>query len=1011
VKRYLAVIAATMLISALSALTAFASDYTVIADFDSESAITWSPKDAVSSITTLRDIDTSQNRGKVLSVEGSFADASAIRSVVAEFERPIDLSLYKSLSVSIFADPLSMHERNDCFLRIIINDSWGDHYESIIGLEAGKWEKAVADISSYSNRSSVVSIEFGVVPAHAEIGRWDGGFILDEISAVNKINTALSDRFSFEKYSVWGASLSFAPDKSYLDLEVYESTDSVILEFDVAAIIDPDSNSLRIALENRSDASIIKASLLRTTGEEDVLLAALPKSEEFTVLNLDVRRPSDIKAVKLEFAADGGYIRIYGIEFSSVYGRDSYVTYGEVSECTLSDDSKNIIISGKIPRSNVSAYSDATLLLYSLNLNENARDYDYASATPIASHGMSTKFRFSIPADNGELKKYVVMISSPYMLFVDTPSYVESDILNYEKGALEAGLSNATQLAALESISTSAVVDIYIDKMLSCELSGYLHTIGDDRYYFEKAYIDSIDKKINAYKAAGAEISLRLMIGSDKHSEIVRADSPFIPDSYFPDITTDSGYSKMRACVEFLSERYVPGESGAGVNSFIIGKAVNTSSELFYTSTTSITDFVSSYVDLMRFVYAYSKKHLPETCIYASLGDVYEYSSYENVNNRFDTKLFAQSLYTHIADEGMFPFGICIDSFSGANSHNKILSASDESSLDMLFQSEIFKEQDIPVIFIDHIGYTNISDTGADRSVLSRLLNMAGYTKVKSYIIDCDNASSYTDRIAYAIRSFLCGDTEELSLFGINTEKYNELVSKGQIHKKNISYCDAVYSLPFKPLGKHNYFNTDSYSNIDRILPISGSKEIKLSASRTGKRYLTITADASISDFADQTSVGGVLFFENSKNFTYTPLVSFDLSVSQAESEQSIPVTLRFTGKERIHDVNVTLTGAESQTVYADLSEYNEHPFDSVVILVKDVSSDYTTLSIGSIEGLSGIYSDNELTALVTNLAQDDKSQNRLDPAVISGFIIVLTALSTITLLLFFKSRRNDDDK
>jgi len=189
------------------------------------------------------------------------------------------------------------------------------------------------------------------------------------------------------------------------------------------------------------------------------------------------------------------------------------------------------------------------------------------------------------------------------------------------------------------------------------------------------------------------------------------------------------------------------------------------------------------------------------------------------------------------------------------------------------------------------------------------------------------------------------------------------------------------------------------------------TKEIKLSASRTGKRYLTITADASISDFADQTSVGGVLFFENSKNFTYTPLVSFDLSVSQAESEQSIPVTLRFTGKERIHDVNVTLTGAESQTVYADLSEYNEHPFDSVVILVKDVSSDYTTLSIGSIEGLSGIYSDNELTALVTNLAQDDKSQNRLDPAVISGFIIVLTALSTITLLLFFKSRRNDDDK
>ncbi len=1010
-KKYIAIIAAILLASAFGAITAFASDYTVITDFDEKSSITWTPKDAVSGITVVKDIDINQNRGKVLSAEGALEDASAIRSIVAEFERPLDLSDYKSLSVCVFIDPVSMHDNNDCFLRIIFNSSSGKQHESIIALKAGTWEKVCADISSYSHRSSISSIELGVVPNHVEIAQWGGGFMLDEIAACDKIDTSLSDRFSFEKYSVRGASMSFAGDKTYFDLEADDSTDSVILEFDVAAIIKPDSNSLRIALENRCNASVIKVSLMRAgSTEEDVLIAGLPKSEDFTVINIDARRPSDVESIRLEFVAEEGSMRIHGIEFASVYGRDSYVTYGEVSRCVLSDDAKNIIISGKIPRSTVSAYADATLLLYSLNLNENARDYDYSSAEPIASHGMSTKFRFSIPADKSELKKYVVMISAPYMLFVDTPSYAESDIIPYQSSSLDVGLYNASDDGIFESTASAAVVDVYIDKMLSSDLSGYLINIENSRYYFERSYIDSIDKTINAYKAAGATISLRLLIGSDQHSDIVFAKSDFNGANYFPNIKTDAGYSKMRACVEFLSERYLSKKSKAGVKSFVIGKAVNAGDENFYTEASSITDFVASYAELMRFVYSYSKNRLPEVRVYASFGDVYEYSSYENVSNRFDTKLFLQALYTHITDEGIFPFGICIDSFSVDNSHNKILSASDISSLDMLFATQSLKNEDLPVIFVDNIVRTNLSDTDVDSCVLSRLIDMAEYGKVSSYITDCDNNLSYSNRISSVIKAFLSNDTQKLSSLGINIEEYDELVSKGKIHTKSTSFCDAIYSLPFKPIGKYSYFSMDSYSSVDRMLPVYGSGEVKFSPARSGKRYLTISADESGADNTAQAFLGAVLFFENSINFTYTPLIAFDLSVSEIESTESIPLTLRFTGENHIHDVYAALEHGESQIIYADLSEYKDNLFDSVQILIKEAYSDSMILNIGSIEGFSGIYSDTELSELAASLTETDKSQSRLDPAVISGFIIVLTALSTITLLLYFKLRKNEND-
>ena len=1002
-----------LLISALLAVTAFADDDLIIADFDSKvaSGVSFIPGDAVEGVSVVTDPSSSAGRGNILAVNCLNTDSSVIRTVTAVLDSPADLSAYKSLSASIFIDPISSNDSNSCFVRITLSNTYEDRFESITSIEAGEWADISADISEFMGRDSINMIEFGIIPDHIDSGIWDGGFTLDNISALGRVNAELSDRFSFESFTSQGCNGVLAADNSSLELIFDESTELAFIEFPIAVPAKNYANTLRINLENRSDADTFTVVLLKDDTSAPIREAKrLDTSSEPFIYRVNVEDPNEIRRIRLEFPNLSGSAIIRSIEFSSVYDNTPYITYGNITNCSLSADGNSISIAGELGREYVTEFSGSELCLYSLELNEDARTYDYKNNEPIARHGISTKFRFTVDTGTGnessKFKKYVVMISTSPMIFVDTPTYItETAMPTKSDGALEVGLSAYSAYTVSNSGADSTIIDIFTDKLACPERNGYMHTLDGKQYYFTKSYVDSLDRQIGALTASGVSISLRLLIGSDEITDIVYAGQSAGYDNYLANIQTKAGYNDIRATVEFLAGRYVKNGVG-GVDSFIVGSAVNAGADKLYAPAMSMTDFVNAYADIMRLIYLSASHASQPVHIYASLSDVFEYETYKSVPNRFDTSLFVDALSTYIADEGAFPWGICIESknsYPEAKNGDKLLSVSDTDTYDELFALLSLKKNsgDRPVISADHIDYTNIGEQEYDSFSAIRLTEAAGYGKFYRYIITVDKNSPHTEAVSDAISAVTENNTVALSRLGVNIKSFGRLIENKKLAVSVKSSAAALTALPFEAKGKYTYLDFNSYPQLDRLVLSYNASLIKLVPMQSG----TLAMRANL-DRTEQNEPLGAGISLNGTDLKYTPVISLDI-MAAGLSENAV-LTLRFVGEKRTHSVNAVLSPDGWQTIYADISEFADFGSFSSIELLIDTNADTVTLYADNLTGYSKEYSSEELIPLISDNITDSDHGKSLDPTVITVFVFVIVILLSLVLILSLNSKKND---
>ena len=990
--------------------TASASDILIIEDFDSDSNnITWTAGNAVSSIIISNGTNTNESSGKVLAALGSTDDSSLIRTISADFDVPVDLSDYKYVSVSLFVDGISGADDNDCFFRMTLHGLNGEQFESISGLKSGKWQEISADISKWKEKSSVVSIEFGVVPVHIESGIWDKGFIIDNLLAHDAADISVADRFLFENFTIEGGELSFAKDKSFFELSCGHHSNKVSLEFDMCQNVPDTCDTLRIALENLSDAKMLNVSVSRENDMSyEIATAPLSGETGMSICTLNIKRPWDIDNLRLEIPITTGKIKIHSIQFTSTYSNTYYTTYGSITECSLSSDGKSITISGELPREYVTKFSDCKFYLYSLEPNENARNYSYEDSLAIATHGISTKFSFNIPtsshSDTAQFKKYVVMISTQPKVFLDTPVYITSNEKNESTGEFFAGVCNTSDYTISQSCSSATIVDVYIDKLLSSERTGFLYSSGGSHYYFNNNYIEELNRKFGACKAAGISTSVRLMIGSDKFEEIIYDNFGTKYDSYFPDTSSAEGYAVIKAVIEYLTEKYSGSESAPGVDSFIIGKAVNTGNDVYFAPQTSMTEFVHAYAGLLRFTYICASDISDNIRVYASVGNVFEYSFLESKENRFDTKAFAEALASHISDEGSFPWGICIETYDAQNTSHKVLSPDMPGSYNLLSSISVFSNEDlyIPIIVADHLSHeTNIEELTA-----KRLLNAAKCKNIDRYIFSCEEEHVSGQSVADILKAFMSENTDSLSAININ--EYKSIINNNRINTCKIAEVHAQEELQFTPKGKYLYFEPDSYKRLNNVWPLYNTGEVKLSSEQS--RYnITAHIQKGLTDTEHSSNSGIAFCFEQSENFSYTPTVSLEIKISDIAKQNVtlVPVVIRFTGKNFVYDVNATLQSNTWQTIYADMSGLEQAAFHSVQILIDSEEIDSANISVANITGYSGIYSDTKLSKLIKRYHDSANKSGNINPVIVSIFIIIISALITSTTILVLKSKKS----
>ncbi len=274
---------------------------------------------------------------------------------------------------------------------------------------------------------------------------------------------------------------------------------------------------------------------------------------------------------------------------------------GSVYQCTLDSDSGMLTISGTVDHKVATRHKDATLSLYRIRPWENTTGA-IRYGTLIVRVVMSMRFEIKVSCESiaDRLSMYAVALEDgDEILLVAPPRYIDCNATAPVSGGFK-GVNTKDHVSAVNSDASSAFVDVELDKLKSETRNGYFYTIDGEIFYFDRAYIDSLDKAVRSYGAAGANVYLRLLIPSDGalpvFTEEKRGTAPY--NSIY--VNNESALISLYAHIHFICSRYSGGADGS-ITGFIIGRGLNEPS--LYNFSTDVGDgycrMISSIVSII----------------------------------------------------------------------------------------------------------------------------------------------------------------------------------------------------------------------------------------------------------------------------------------------------------------------------------------------------------------------------------------------------------------------------
>lgn len=259
---------------------------------------------------------------------------------------------------------------------------------------------------------------------------------------------------------------------------------------------------------------------------------------------------------------------------------------GSVYQCKL-DENGTLTISGTVEHKVATQYRDGELVLYRMRPWETTTSAVKEGA-PIARAALSMRFEFKLSCDNvaDRLSMYVVALQNRgETLLVAPPKYADCESSAPLVDGFK-GVNTKDHVTAVNSDASTAVVDVELDKLKSESRNGYFYTVDGEMFYFDRAYIDSLDKAVRSYCAAGANVYLRLLLPSDGAPTEFSVDNsvPAMYKSIY--LRSDSALISLYAHVYFLCDRY--GGADGKVSGLIIGRGLN--EPLKYNYSTDVGD-------------------------------------------------------------------------------------------------------------------------------------------------------------------------------------------------------------------------------------------------------------------------------------------------------------------------------------------------------------------------------------------------------------------------------------
>ncbi|MCI8388738.1 MAG: hypothetical protein HFE63_09760 [Clostridiales bacterium] len=949
-----------------------------------------------------------------------------IRTVVVDFDDSIDLTEYRKFSCEMYAIPFEDDPSAVYYARLTLFSADGTSVETLTLIPSGEWTKVSLDISTWGGRDDIVSAEMGIKIITNSNKSHANSFFIDDVTAGEKVNRELTERFLFDVFDISGGQANFASDGCMLNIRL---SPSVITSLEATVFI-PDVewklNCLRLELANKSDLDSFTLHYstydTEALSEDKSLSIKLDKTDDSKYYYIDVGDVSMLHNIRMQFDGGSGNIEIASICALSVYNPEQYETCGSVDSCILRDDLSSIHFTGEINRDEVLANQDGTICIYALNSGNADEIASLNECEPLLTSPMTTKFDLSLTLNEAsqELRYAIFAVVSRHVdgtmilaappFCIQNPERAASVSISSEFGPKGVAAADISYVG--ESLADVSLITIYADDIFAMPGSGERYIYNGNAYYFNQSTFNALDGKISALGGAGVKVLLRIAdwnraLEAELYEGVVG--QTYLEYSYN---NIHDGTDFLMAFGSYIAERWCVDASISGI---VWGNILNNIEREEENTFLSLNDMVEYDAQNLRKMYNALMSVNSETRLYASFSEMYTVElTTESIE--VGLEIYLTALNEEISRHGRFDYGIVIDKFYriGEVNGSAIDIANCEKLIDLMRGYGIAEPH---LLFCDSTYTFSKLTIGELVGELVKGYYCACFNdNIDAYIVSLDTLTTgYIAEYLAALDTKNRADVASLALSTLKLSDWSDIIDnydEKRLPLKRVTSYEAFEDEPSGIKGSYKYYNFDSFSNVSDFK--KGYYCVELSVKGSGTPALTAKLDRSAYDTSNASKYMGIAHrFEYPENLKLTPVLEVTLAVSDVNPTNisEIPVKLvLFAGNERF-EANALLAPNESKTIYVDVSDFSlASDVEGIQLLVDGSEIQSATLQLYSINGLSREYNDESLESVIADERAKKRSPN---PTETYGIYIwfgagILVAVATILVVVLLSRKKRE---
>lgn len=443
-------------------------------------------------------------------------------------------------------------------------------------------------------------------------------------------------------------------------------------------VYDTPNNAVRLILTNDSSAGFLHFKYTYETEQgtftEMLRLDVQPYSAR-CVYPIRIEQADSLTGITLMLpSSEGTGVTLHAMEAVRIWS-DPIEARGTVSSCRYREEDRTVTVKGSVYHDVMIAASKGVLGLFRLSPEQSLQDIiDDPEATPLITSALSIGFELQTSAADvaARYARYAVLICMPdgTRLPLAAPTYATTyDIASLLPSSRSdfKGVDTVLTSAAIDSNAGSAIVDVYLNCLENDRQSGYLYTVENEYFYFNRDYLAQLDATVRSLSGAACRVYLRFLVEvGDPADESAVSDGKMLPDTArYAALRVDSieALRHLHAYTSFLCGRY-DGEGQGEIAGIIVGSRVNEASVHNATGEMTLAEYIPLYGQTLNTIATAAADVAPALKIVVPVSDAWNTPivGKQYRAGYYPAELFAESLNAYMTAHHANRFLLMVES-------------------------------------------------------------------------------------------------------------------------------------------------------------------------------------------------------------------------------------------------------------------------------------------------------------------------------------------------------------